>query len=742
MCVDQICLESLRHGIRTAVWDSDEPVARIDFDTCLVEDGTYAVWARMSKGFLNKNLDIQIKSISLEAAEDQLIKNVYPMCSYLPPRINHSMTSIRNSIVIFGGRLSQDELLEYEVNSELLPPTLYMTSLSKNDHSGAGLTWKAIAVKHNTPSPRFKHSATATEDGLLIVFGGNVGDETLVNDMWIIKLNENSLHHPQLDLLIWYPIRKSSIWPPPLEGAQMSVIGSTLYLFGGISNDRIEGSDLFAIDINTFHPTNSPNCFLVEQKDRVVPLGRTGHSMVAVYVPEDPGKSDSNPEPNALFLFGGKSTIGALNDFWTFHPLSNKWIQHDLEDEATNSAFNSLAYQDSQSYGSFVLIAGAWDGLITGTSPDDSPIQISAIYGDGSKGHSVSTIPLSKNGPLPRAKFAYNAESAALVFVGGITSRPRHESRNHPFLWQIPLRVAKELPYGKLLTDSHMDDDVLLVPLEYRFDQKKFNDVGLRSSFVFFLSPDENGLPCPFGSILDEETNLCRTCDLGMVGISTSDGPMCQDCPPGYFIDELGLQGTRSCILCPEGTYRSEGLTCQQCNNGEFCPIGTASVIDALQDPEIASSIHIHNNPDFASFHGAFKFRWQATSLSVSVLFIAAAIYVLAVSWYRSRHSTRAFLRKMDIGPITGMRDQTTAGGVGTLTWGCAAFITVTLAMLRLIFFNHSLVTMAIPSSGVYPKGDFDCYIAIELLVLLLLILITSILLFVSINLINLTSRY
>ncbi|SCU99981.1 LAMI_0G02102g1_1 [Lachancea mirantina] len=175
---------------------------------------------------------------------------------------------------------------------------------------GDGHTFAArtVDISDTTPPPRVGHAATLCGNAF-VVFGGDthkVNSEGLMDDdIYLFNINSYKWTIPQ------------PVGPRPLGryGHKIAVIATTqmktkLYVFGGQFDDTYF-NDLAVFDLSSFRRPNSQWQFI--KPNSLTPPPLTNHVMVAY--------------DYKLWVFGGDTHQGLINDVYVFDPNLNNW-QH------------------------------------------------------------------------------------------------------------------------------------------------------------------------------------------------------------------------------------------------------------------------------------------------------------------------------------------------------------------------------------------------------------------------------
>ncbi|XP_041354748.1 nitrile-specifier protein 5-like isoform X2 [Gigantopelta aegis] len=177
-----------------------------------------------------------------------------------------------------------------------------------------------IVASGAIPFERSGHSLEVIGDKVY-VFGGEHTPRVPVG---------NTINCLDLEVKHWSKVLPDGTPPIPRTGSSSTTIGIRLYIFGGRTGLQLGGTvlnDLHVLDLkaNTWHQVRT---------NGNPPLPRYLHSMIAI--------------GNTIYVFGGCSEFGRLNDLYSFDTVSNTWTKLATSNEIkgrTGAGF--LAIDDS-----------------------------------------------------------------------------------------------------------------------------------------------------------------------------------------------------------------------------------------------------------------------------------------------------------------------------------------------------------------------------------------------------------
>ena len=204
----------------------------------------------------------------------------------LPPaRSGHSLVALTSKILLlFGG--GPDENVSNEV---------YRIELSgKPGDKSVVCTYLHPNPKSQCPFERDRHSAWLW-NGYMYIFGGEDVHGFMYSDIW-------KFDHKQLT---WDEKAKCGETPSPRRGQTCTLVGSVVWIFGGLTFERDSVADVYTLDMERFE-------FKHKKHKAMPPCGRRGHSATAI--------------DGYLYIFGGcDKTEVLLGDLWRLNLKTCVW---------------------------------------------------------------------------------------------------------------------------------------------------------------------------------------------------------------------------------------------------------------------------------------------------------------------------------------------------------------------------------------------------------------------------------
>ncbi|KAL9455707.1 hypothetical protein AB3S75_005015 [Citrus x aurantiifolia] len=171
-------------------------------------------------------------------------------------------------------------------------------------------TIKAIHTE-GSPSPRLGHTSSLVGDHMFII-GGRADPLNILSDVWVFNMAKCK----------WTLLECSGSVFQPRHRHAAAVIGSKIYVFGGLNNDTIFSS-LHVLDTDT-----------LQWKELLIngegPCARHSHAMLAY--------------GSRLYMFGGYNGEKALGDLYTFDVHACLWKKEDIAARSPHARFSHTLF--------------------------------------------------------------------------------------------------------------------------------------------------------------------------------------------------------------------------------------------------------------------------------------------------------------------------------------------------------------------------------------------------------------
>ena len=173
-----------------------------------------------------------------------------------PARHGHSLVGYDKKMVLFGGfdgafsNTYMNDMWLWDVMpySKLPSETADEVAVelgeaeTLGDRYDAG-HWRVVKQTGTVPKGRYGHVAAVVEDtDLMVVFGGNSGEQDLLNDLWVFHLRNQ----------LWTsfePATAEDVWPSPRSAATGTDVAGVVYIFGGWSSTAGPLAELWTLTI-------------------------------------------------------------------------------------------------------------------------------------------------------------------------------------------------------------------------------------------------------------------------------------------------------------------------------------------------------------------------------------------------------------------------------------------------------------------------------------------------------------
>ncbi|XAR65643.1 tRNA(Phe) [7-((3-amino-3-carboxypropyl)-4-demethyl)wyosine(37)-N(4)]- methyltransferase [Bertholletia excelsa] len=169
---------------------------------------------------------------------------------------------------------------------------------------------ETISVQ-GAPSPRLGHTSSMVGD-LMFLIGGRADPINILNDVWVFNSTKRE----------WKLLECTGIVFPPRHRHAAAVIGSNIYVFGGLKGELLS-SALYVLDTSSLEWYEIPT--LGEQ-----PCSRHSHTLVAC--------------GSKLFMFGGYDGEKALGDLYSFDIQTCLWKKENISGRSPYARFSHSTF--------------------------------------------------------------------------------------------------------------------------------------------------------------------------------------------------------------------------------------------------------------------------------------------------------------------------------------------------------------------------------------------------------------
>src|SRR5271166_5256906 len=201
---------------------------------------------------------------------------------------------------------------------------------------------QGVASASNAPGSRASADAWTDAAGNFWLFGGQGYDSSIqgyLNDLWKYDpntgewtwVNGPSSSSPPIAVYGMQGVPAAANLPGPRLGAVSWIDGAgNLWLFGGYGDSTNTSPYTFGLlnDLWEFSPTSGMWTWVNGSANTVNAPGVYGTLGTAASANEPPARDDAGSwidSTGSIWLFGGSSFAGLLNDLWKFTPSTNQW---------------------------------------------------------------------------------------------------------------------------------------------------------------------------------------------------------------------------------------------------------------------------------------------------------------------------------------------------------------------------------------------------------------------------------
>ncbi|KAL8461431.1 hypothetical protein ACS0TY_032776 [Phlomoides rotata] len=178
-----------------------------------------------------------------------------------------------------------------------------------------------VIAAAGAPSPRLGHTSTLVGD-FIYVIGGRADPTNILNEVWVFNMTNKR----------WKLLQCTGSLFPPRHRHAAVLVGSKIYVFGGIHNDSVLSS-VYVFDTDT-------SMWSEIESHGNLPGPRHSHSMVA--------------KGSKLYIFGGYNGEIALGGLYTFDTETGLWNKLKTSGKSPNARFSHLMF----TYSNFIGILG------------------------------------------------------------------------------------------------------------------------------------------------------------------------------------------------------------------------------------------------------------------------------------------------------------------------------------------------------------------------------------------------
>nr|XP_027087531.1 tRNA wybutosine-synthesizing protein 2/3/4-like [Coffea arabica] len=166
---------------------------------------------------------------------------------------------------------------------------------------------QVVNVQGAAPCPRMGHTSNILGDSMYVI-GGRADPLSVLNDVWVFRMGTKE----------WSLLQCSGSQFSPRHRHAAAVMGSKIYIFGGVDNNAIVSS-LFVLDMKNLQWTEIP----IKGE---WPSPRHSHSMLAY--------------GDHLYMFGGCDGEKALGDLYAFNVQICEWKKLNMDGRKPTARFS------------------------------------------------------------------------------------------------------------------------------------------------------------------------------------------------------------------------------------------------------------------------------------------------------------------------------------------------------------------------------------------------------------------
>ncbi|XP_021889002.1 F-box/kelch-repeat protein At1g51550 isoform X2 [Carica papaya] len=181
-------------------------------------------------------------------------------------RFGHTCVVIDNYLVLFGGINDRGDRLN----------DTWVGQVSGHDNFGITLSWRLLDVVSSVPPPRGAHASSCIDNQKMVIHGGIGMHGVRLDDTWVLELSES------LQSGTWHQIVTSPS-PPARSGHTLTCIREAqLVLFGGRGLGYDVLNDIWLLEMNEDHPRWIQILYDLWNVPKGASLPRVGHSATLI----------------------------------------------------------------------------------------------------------------------------------------------------------------------------------------------------------------------------------------------------------------------------------------------------------------------------------------------------------------------------------------------------------------------------------------------------------------------------
>lgn len=362
-----------------------------------------------------------------------------------------------------------------------------------------------------------------------------------------------------------------------------------------------------------------------------------------------PITSITNPTPrkgsclaanhDLVFIFGGYSESGYMNELWVFDRSTNSYelltSKNIIPPESAFSSCHVYANSDKQ------IIFQTYMGETIGETP------LSFIYEYNFATKEWNKIRDEGQDKISRTKTATFRILDKFIIAGGV--KWDFSSHNDINILNIQtgdiVQIEDQLPYTYFGGSVYYKDKIYIHGGAYSFGNLPLKDISTNNLIAIELSANCNSLKTDCITVCSKGTYYsngeCYICPEG--SYSEIDGPVdCELCPMGFYSDIKGGDSSRVCKRCPYGTFNNK-IGQSRCTD---CPYGRKCSFEKVIHIEQAISLK-----SYTSIQPELLENEEETAKTSSSLFgiLIGVLGFISIALVLSFSSTRKWLVNLDM---------------------------------------------------------------------------------------------
>lgn len=320
------------------------------------------------------------------------------------PRSCHTMTVVGTNAFLFGG-MTDSTADDSDDADDCAQASRELFRLDVSNKTN--LEWKKIPETGLQPLARWRHSATLFDNTQILIFGGFATSDHRLNDVWVFDAvgytwsQPNPKHNQEATVPCQLTNNQWANVPPPRASHSATLIGESIYIFGGyggLGYGRRDLDDLYSLNVNTW------------SWSKVLPKGsapekRSGHQACAI--------------EKKIYIFGGSNSSTQFQDVYVLDLELDPPLWSKLNCMLPSPVWNSCSCSVIAIPTWKIFTFGGITGMLSDFDRQGKMVSSTEILDTGTERWTEPKI--EGRAPSPRSDtcLAYDPKGSRLIVFGG-----------------------------------------------------------------------------------------------------------------------------------------------------------------------------------------------------------------------------------------------------------------------------------------------------------------------------------